>query len=146
MEGLRRRAPWSRARLAGTKPAVVSNEEVDFERVAEVRPDLMTDVEFDMKRGDYEKLTELAPTVVPAWAEQAGVGDTIGFAGPRVHWEPREDAGWTLLAADKTGLPALLAIAEQLPVGRRAIAVAAGVIGLDLPDGSGEAWGGESRS
>jgi NADPH-dependent ferric siderophore reductase len=87
-----------------------------------------------------------------------------------VHWEPREDAEWTLLAADETGLPALLAIAEQLPAGRRAIAVAevAGaeehqpvetradleihwvgrgalaqrVIELDLPDGAGEAWGG----
>ena len=105
-----------------------------------------------------------------AWAEEAGVGDTIGFAGPRLHWEPRDDAEWTLLAADETGLPALLAIAEQLPAGRRAIAVAevagpeehqpldtlaelelhwvgrgelaARVFELDLPEGPGEAWGG----
>ncbi|MBN1530385.1 MAG: ABC transporter substrate-binding protein [Thermoleophilaceae bacterium] len=58
-------APWSRERLGGTEPVVVSNEQVDFERVAEVRPDLVTAVEFDMKRGDYDKLTELAPTVAP---------------------------------------------------------------------------------
>jgi ABC-type cobalamin/Fe3+-siderophores transport system ATPase subunit len=52
-------APWSRARLGGTKPAVVSNEEVDFERVAEVllpqgvvAPDAIT-VEDLVARGRY---------------------------------------------------------------------------------------------
>jgi NADPH-dependent ferric siderophore reductase len=35
-----------------------------------------------------------------------------------------DDAGWSLLAADETGLPALLAILETLPRGHRAIALA----------------------
>jgi NADPH-dependent ferric siderophore reductase len=59
-----------------------------------------------------------------AWATRAARGDTVGFAGPRLHWKPREEAGWSLLAADETGLPALLAILETLPRGHRAIALA----------------------
>jgi len=59
-----------------------------------------------------------------AWALRARVGDAVGFAGPRTHWEPDPRAHWTLLAADETGLPALLAILETLPRGHRAIALA----------------------
>jgi NADPH-dependent ferric siderophore reductase len=58
------------------------------------------------------------------WALRAKVGDQLGFAGPRVHWEPAPEAEWVLLVADETGLPALLAILESLAPGRRTIAVA----------------------
>jgi len=59
-----------------------------------------------------------------AWAIRAAVGDPVGYAGPRTHWEPDPEARWCLLAADETGLPALLAILESLPAGQRAIALA----------------------
>jgi NADPH-dependent ferric siderophore reductase len=59
-----------------------------------------------------------------AWADRAGPGDTVGYAGPRMHWTPRPEAAWSVLAADETGLPALLAILETLPRGHRAIALA----------------------
>jgi NADPH-dependent ferric siderophore reductase len=59
-----------------------------------------------------------------AWALHAQVGDEIGFAGPRTHWAGRNGADWSLLVADETGLPALLAIVETLPVGHRAVALA----------------------
>ena len=52
-----------------------------------------------------------------AWARRAKAGDPVGYAGPRTHWEPDPDAAWALLAADETGLPALLAILESLPAG-----------------------------
>jgi len=58
------------------------------------------------------------------WGLRAGVGDRVGFAGPRTHWVPDPEADWSLLVADETGLPALLAIAESLPAGQRAIALA----------------------
>jgi NADPH-dependent ferric siderophore reductase len=58
-----------------------------------------------------------------AWAERAQVGDRVGFAGPRVHWKGN-GADWSLLVADETGLPALLAILETLPAGHRATALA----------------------
>jgi NADPH-dependent ferric siderophore reductase len=62
--------------------------------------------------------------IASRWALRASVGDTVGFAGPRLHWEPDPAARWSLLVADETGLPALLAILETLPVGHRAIALA----------------------
>lgn len=59
-----------------------------------------------------------------AWAARARPGDEIGFAGPRTHWTaPDPAAGWTLLVADETGLPALQAIAEALPAGHPAWAI-----------------------
>jgi NADPH-dependent ferric siderophore reductase len=73
------------------------------------------DVEFFL-HGDYGRAA--------AWGLRAAVGDTVGFAGPRIHWEPDPRARWSLLVADETGLPALLAILETLPVGHRAIALA----------------------
>jgi NADPH-dependent ferric siderophore reductase len=114
-----------------------------------------------------------------AWAARAVPGDAVGFAGPRMHWQASDDdADWTLLAADETGLPALLAILETLPAGHRAIALAEihddderqpvetdadvdlrwlsrggrppgtttvladEAARLDLPEGTGRAWGG----
>jgi NADPH-dependent ferric siderophore reductase len=59
-----------------------------------------------------------------AWALRAGVGDEVGYAGPRTHWAGRNGADWSLLVADETGLPALLAILETLPAGHRATALA----------------------
>ena len=70
-------APWSRDRLKGAKPVVASNQELQFERIASVRPDLITAVEYDMKRADYDKLTDLAPTVPPP----------AGFAPYTVPWD-----------------------------------------------------------
>jgi NADPH-dependent ferric siderophore reductase len=58
-----------------------------------------------------------------AWALHARVGDRVGFAGPRTHWQGN-GAAWSLLVADETGLPALLAILETLPAGHRVTALA----------------------
>jgi NADPH-dependent ferric siderophore reductase len=102
-----------------------------------------------------------------AWAERAAPGDTVGVAGPRPHWTGVDGAGWSLLVADETGVPALLAIVETLPPGHRAIALAGAtepqavetradvdlrwlprdeLVGavreLELPDGPGTVWGG----
>ena len=59
-----------------------------------------------------------------AWATYAQPGQTVGYAGPRLHFRRDPAADWTLLAADETGLPALLAIAESLPAGHPVVAVA----------------------
>jgi NADPH-dependent ferric siderophore reductase len=59
-----------------------------------------------------------------AWATRAETGEPVGFAGPRMHWQRDGETTWTVLAADETGLPALLAILETLPPGHRAIALA----------------------
>jgi len=59
-----------------------------------------------------------------AWAEAAQPGEVVGYAGPRMHFRHEDGAEWTLLVADETGLPALLAIAESLPAGHPVIALA----------------------
>ncbi len=59
-----------------------------------------------------------------AWAIRANPGDTVGYAGPRIHFAHDPAADWTLLVADETGLPALLAIAESLPAGHPVVALA----------------------
>ena len=70
-------APWSRSRVRGKAPVVASNEALEFEKVAAARPDLITAVEYDLKRPDYRKLSELAPTVPPP----------KGFAPYTVPWD-----------------------------------------------------------
>lgn len=49
------------------------------------------------------------------WAEAAGVGDRVGYAGPRVDFAPVEDAAWLVLCGDETALPAIAAILETRP-------------------------------
>jgi NADPH-dependent ferric siderophore reductase len=64
------------------------------------------------------------PGRASAWAAEAEAGERVGFAGPRVHWQHNGGVDWSLLVADETGLPALLAILEALPEGHRALALA----------------------
>jgi len=69
--------PWARPRLRGAKPVIAANDELQYERIAKVRPDLITTVEFDLKRADYDKLSALAPTIPPP----------KGFAPWTVPWD-----------------------------------------------------------
>lgn len=69
--------PWARSRLGAARPGIAGIEEVQFERVASARPDLITAVEYDLKRGDYDKLAALAPTIPPP----------KGFAAYTVPWD-----------------------------------------------------------
>jgi NADPH-dependent ferric siderophore reductase len=64
------------------------------------------------------------PGEATRWATVAAPGDRVGYAGPRMHWGAELDADWSLLVADDTALPALLAIVESLPTGHPVIAVA----------------------
>lgn len=54
------------------------------------------------------------------WARNVKAGDRIGFVGPRHDYPDTDDAEWILLAGDETALPAICAIVESLPVGKRA--------------------------
>jgi NADPH-dependent ferric siderophore reductase len=64
-----------------------------------------------------------------AWAETAAVGDEIVLVGPNARfpgpttgfeWRPPADASCLLIAGDETAVPAVCAIVESLPAGRRA--------------------------
>jgi iron complex transport system substrate-binding protein len=80
--------PWAKAALKGAKPAVVSGQEINFEAVAAQRPDLIIAINAGLKRGDYDKLSRIAPTVAQA-------GGYIDFGMP---WEKQ-----TLLVGQALG-------------------------------------------
>lgn len=56
------------------------------------------------------------------WAQAARPGGEVGFAGPRIHYEPVAGADWTLLAGDETALPSIAATLERMPAGARVCA------------------------
>ena len=60
--------PWERDAWGDEPPVVVSNKsyEIDFEKVAAQRPDLILGLYAELKRGDYDKLSQIAPTVAQA--------------------------------------------------------------------------------
>jgi iron complex transport system substrate-binding protein len=80
--------PWAQEALGGSKPAVVGGEEINFERVAAARPDVIIGVNSGMTEGDYDKLSNIAPTVAQSdefidfgvpWQEQTlTIGRALG--------------------------------------------------------------------
>jgi NADPH-dependent ferric siderophore reductase len=88
------------------------------------------------------------------WAAQAVPGDRMVLMGPDrpgrgrawgVEWAPPATATCLLLAGDETAVPAVSAILEALPAGRRAVAVlevpeAGDLQDLRLPEGVQVRW------
>jgi iron complex transport system substrate-binding protein len=62
---------WARDRLRGKEPVVLPAPEISFERIAALRPDLILAVYSGLDRGEYDKLSRIAPTV----AQSAAHGD-----------------------------------------------------------------------
>ncbi|WZH51576.1 MAG: siderophore-interacting protein [Nocardioides alkalitolerans] len=58
------------------------------------------------------------------WARSARPGMQLGVWGTRAWYQPPADTRWMLLVADLTGVPAMLRILEQLPLGVEARAIA----------------------
>jgi iron complex transport system substrate-binding protein len=60
--------PWERKAWGGKPAQIVSNKsyEIDFEKVAALHPDLILGTYADLKRDDYDKLSQIAPTVAQA--------------------------------------------------------------------------------
>ena len=89
--------PWAQDALDGEQPKLIGAEEIDFERVAALRPDLILGVYSGMTDRDYELLSGIAPTVAQTgdhpdyglpWQEQARLtGRALG----------RDDAAGTVV-------------------------------------------------
>lgn len=60
--------PWEKAAWGGKPPRLVSNKsfEINFEAVAAQRPDLIVALYSKLSRSDYDKLSQIAPTVAHA--------------------------------------------------------------------------------
>ncbi len=91
--GERPQATWSWAQdeLGGAEPTVLASAELDFEGIAELRPDLIVGLTSGMSEGDHEKLSQIAPTLAQPsaypdfgipWEEQTRlVGRALGRPG-----------------------------------------------------------------
>jgi len=57
--------PWERDAWGGTPPKIVSTGgfDINFERVAALRPDLILGLYQEIKSADYKRLSKIAPTV-----------------------------------------------------------------------------------
>ena len=84
-----RERPWAQDALKGAEPEVVSGQEINFEAVAAQRPDLIIAINAGLKQANYDKLSQLAPTVAQS-------GDYIDFGMP---WDEQ-----TLLVGKALGL------------------------------------------
>ncbi|MHA6794023.1 iron-siderophore ABC transporter substrate-binding protein [Pseudonocardia bannensis] len=60
--------PWAQDALGGAKPEVVGGNEINFEKVAALKPDLIMGVYSFMDRSTFDTLSKIAPTI-PALAE-----------------------------------------------------------------------------
>lgn len=54
---------WAEPDLGGARPKQFAGDQIDFEGIASVRPDLILIVTYALPKTDYEKLSKIAPTV-----------------------------------------------------------------------------------
>ena len=74
--------PWAQGELAGAEPQVVGAEELELEKIAALRPDLILGVYSGLTDKEYGTLSKIAPTIAQSdeypdfgqpWQEQAEV-------------------------------------------------------------------------
>ncbi|MGH3358754.1 MAG: ABC transporter substrate-binding protein [Nocardioidaceae bacterium] len=85
VEGL---GPWAKGELGGATPKVLDTGRIDVDAVAALKPDLIVAVSAEVARPTYDRLSEIAPTVVrPEGAIDYGtswevattmIGDAVG--------------------------------------------------------------------
>lgn len=56
--------PWARAAMGDTKSKSIGTDKLSFEQIAALRPDLILSVYSGTTKGDYDKLSRVAPTVM----------------------------------------------------------------------------------
>ena len=80
--------PWAQEALGDAEPTVIDGEEINVEKVATLKPDLIVAINTQVDQATYDQLSKIAPTVVrPEGAIDYGVswevtttmiGDAIG--------------------------------------------------------------------
>lgn len=81
--------PWAQKQLGDSKPTVLKTDDgFEYEKIASLRPDLILALNAGAKKGDYTKLSKIAPTIGPSagstdyfspWDQQAKlVAESVG--------------------------------------------------------------------
>lgn len=82
--------PWAEKLLGDAEPAVLDSEHLNFEQIAALKPHLILALYSGLEEGEYEKLSQVAPTVAQSgehvdfgtpWQEMTRVaGEALGKA------------------------------------------------------------------
>ena len=72
---------------------------------------------------DVDVVLHEPPGPASRWAARVPLGASVGYAGPRVDYAPRDGVDWLLLCGDETALPAIAAILETPDVPSQVLAV-----------------------
>ncbi len=93
--------PWDTAALHGAKPALlhVTTDEIPYEKIATLRPDVILAVYSGVTADQYERLSQLAPTVgypdkpwITSWQDQLSlVGRALGRSDEAAALERQTD-------------------------------------------------------
>jgi len=124
------------------------------ERRNPIRTYTVRDWRPELREMDVDFVLHGATGPASAWAERVEVGDEIAIIAPNAvfpgptggfEWHPPADATRLLVAGDETAVPAICAIVESLPAGRRAsvlleVPTAGDVLPLEAPDGVEVTW------
>ena len=81
--------PWAQEALGGTKEQTIGGEEISYEKVAALKPDVIIGVNSGMTKTDYNRLSKIAPTVAQSsefidfgvpWSDQTlTIGKALGL-------------------------------------------------------------------
>jgi iron complex transport system substrate-binding protein len=100
--------PWAQHALGGANPKIVGAEEIEFEKVAALRPDLILAVYSGITEQDYDTLSKIAPTVAQS-------GDYVDFGMP---WKEEAASISRALGRETQGEEAVAAVDEQFAQAR----------------------------
>jgi iron complex transport system substrate-binding protein len=67
--------PWAQDELGDAEPGVLSAETIEFEQIAALRPDLIVGISSGMTEEEYDKLSQIAPTITQR-------GDFVDYGTP----------------------------------------------------------------
>jgi iron complex transport system substrate-binding protein len=100
--------PWAQDALGGTQPEIIGAEELEFEKIAAQRPDVILAVYSGITEDDYKTLSKIAPTVAQS-------GDYVDFGMP---WKEQAESISRALAREPQGERAVARVDEQFTTAR----------------------------
>ena len=103
------RRPWAQDELGGAKPQIVGAEELELEKIAALRPDLILGVYSGLNKSEYATLSKIAPTVAQS-------SDYVDFGMP---WEAQAETTSRALGRDEPGEKVVGSVEQQFEDARK---------------------------
>jgi iron complex transport system substrate-binding protein len=101
--------PWAQDELAGAEPQIVGAEELELEKIAALRPDVILGVYSGLTKSEYSTLSKIAPTIAQS-------DDYVDFGMP---WQEQAETISHALGRDEPGTKVVGAVEQQFAQARR---------------------------